>query len=422
WTYPCENTNVICVGATNMTDRNHAWYTNWGSAGEDTVDIFAPGLQYIGRLPPYHLSETGTDMSCGTSSATPFTAGVAALIWSANPTLEADAVERLLLDFAQPSQDPVVRPVVTAYAPVIEVLGGEPNQPPSLVITAPVGGHVVATGEDLAFVARANDPEDGPGCCNIVWSSDVDGELGFGGTTQFYFPYAGSRVVTARATDRQGSIATASVRIDVVDWEPTARISAPLDWSTLTAGVPVRLSGEGLGLNGELLPCASLRWSSDPGVPGLTAAGCDLSLTFEEPGIYEVTLAATNVLGVIGRTSVHLEVAAPELGNQPPYGQIISPSGGLHLEDQRSWTHLSGWALDPEGQSVSVRWYLEWQEGATPHRVEIGKHPEVDYWLANSGLTCSGIFMPVDITLEASDGELTVEVDRVRVTLDCPPG
>ncbi|MCC7441871.1 MAG: S8/S53 family peptidase, partial [Bdellovibrionales bacterium] len=113
-TIPCRyNGAVMCVGALNRDDTDTAWYSNFGS----NVDIYAPT-----GIPTYGPNNDGDivwgDYN-GTSAATPYTAGVAALLKSANPSLTPDDLHRILVETGGvDSEDPKV----TVYLRAIDAL------------------------------------------------------------------------------------------------------------------------------------------------------------------------------------------------------------------------------------------------------------------------------------------------------------
>lgn len=78
--------SVITVAATDSTDNRASW-SNYG----DEVDISAPGVNISTTS-----SSGGYASASGTSFSTPITAGVAALMFAANPKLTPDQVENIL--------------------------------------------------------------------------------------------------------------------------------------------------------------------------------------------------------------------------------------------------------------------------------------------------------------------------------------
>lgn len=94
-TYPCADPapNVLCVGATDRRD-NAASFSN---TGKTSVDLMAPG-QSIWTT----TSGGGYGAWSGTSFAAPMTAGVAALLFAAQPQATAAAVKQALMAGTDP--------------------------------------------------------------------------------------------------------------------------------------------------------------------------------------------------------------------------------------------------------------------------------------------------------------------------------
>lgn len=88
--------NVLVVGASDNQD-NPAFFSNYGS---ESVDVFAPGVAILSTVPgDKESSETGAyGVMSGTSMATPYVTGVAALLMSYNPSLmnQPEEVIRLI--------------------------------------------------------------------------------------------------------------------------------------------------------------------------------------------------------------------------------------------------------------------------------------------------------------------------------------
>ncbi|HOU12327.1 MAG TPA: S8 family serine peptidase [Anaerolineae bacterium] len=110
--YPAAYNNVMAVAATDSGD-SYAYYSQYGSH----CDIAAPGgeLSRLGdpngiysTLPTYAVYMTtyygflnNYDYLQGTSQATPYVSGLAALIWSMNPALTPDEVQSLVQQTAE---------------------------------------------------------------------------------------------------------------------------------------------------------------------------------------------------------------------------------------------------------------------------------------------------------------------------------
>ncbi len=95
--YPGAYENVIAVAATDSAN-NPTWFTDYGS----WVDVAAPGV----GVATTSLGGYTTGFA-GTSASTPHVAGLAALLWSANPSATATQIRAALEDTATP----------TVYAP-----------------------------------------------------------------------------------------------------------------------------------------------------------------------------------------------------------------------------------------------------------------------------------------------------------------
>lgn len=90
WFYPAACDDVFGVGATNQDDQRAA-FSNYGW----WVDVAAPGVGIDSTYPYGSYASLS-----GTSMATPFVSGLAALVWAKYPAVEWDDVAAAIMDGA----------------------------------------------------------------------------------------------------------------------------------------------------------------------------------------------------------------------------------------------------------------------------------------------------------------------------------
>ncbi|MBN2563977.1 MAG: S8 family serine peptidase [Phycisphaerae bacterium] len=126
--YPAAYDAVISVGATDAYDQL-AEFSNWG----DALEVVAPGVQILSTV-----TESGYDFSDGTSMASPYAAGVVALIRSANPGMDAQTARGRLAattdDLGQQGWD-----AQTGYGRINAYLALSTNPTPAPSPTPPGG-------------------------------------------------------------------------------------------------------------------------------------------------------------------------------------------------------------------------------------------------------------------------------------------
>jgi hypothetical protein len=391
WVTPCENGGVICVGGLEGDSTFKAQGSNYGG---EQVDIFAPYTLWLGPDPD--APDNRARVKNGTSFSSPFVAGVAALIWAADPGQSADDVESALMNNAHPNNDDRVKRHVDAYAAVTAVLG---NVPPSITLS---GGGDVPVNVPLTVSATVTDLEDPFPCCTVTWTSDVDVPLaGSGFQLEVTFTTLGPRTITATATDQDGASSTASVVLNVVNDPPDVTIGAPSDGAEVFQGAAVVLRGSADDRNepGGELACVSLEWTSSvAGDDDFPASGCELQVTFDTVGGRTLTLTGTDGMGATGSDSVTIAVVeAPP--NLPPSVVITSPADGSTPPVDEPVT-LSAAAADPEGDTpLTYEWTVKLGSDAA---IVVGDAASVEW-------------TPMDTYAFDQEGNWTIEV-RVNVT------
>lgn len=144
---PARVPSAVTVGATSNTDAA-ASFSNYGTC----VDILAPG---VGITSAWYNSNTATNTISGTSMASPHTAGVAALVLSANPTWSPQQVRDYLVSNSTPN---VISNVGTGTPNQLLYVVNSTTPPPTddfSVSVSPTSGSTTAGGSVTATVGTA---------------------------------------------------------------------------------------------------------------------------------------------------------------------------------------------------------------------------------------------------------------------------
>jgi serine protease len=231
---PCQSSNVLCVASLRVgSNRRAATYSNWANTSThashaNSIDLYAPGTVWVPEVTEGGQVLNSARAASGTSYAAPFVAGVAALVWAADPGLSADQVEALLLSTAHTgSPDSFVNRWVNAAAAVKAVLR---TAPPVVTITPPPDLTIDFDQNSLFGVPLNAAAVDGNGvpCCQVEWTSDVDGALGTGPSLSVVFKTPGVRTITASSTNSNGT-GRATLQLTVVNASPLAVIVTPAE-------------------------------------------------------------------------------------------------------------------------------------------------------------------------------------------------
>jgi len=177
----------------------------------------------------YTWPASGYEAWDGTSMATPHVSAVAALIWSYNPSLTnvqiRNAMNTTALDLGATGRDTIFGyGLVQAAAALASLGGGTTNTAPVVEISAPSNGASFTTTDSITFAGSAVDAEDGTLNANMVWTSNLTGQIGMGATFTRTLP-AGTHTITASVTDSGGLVGTKSATITVSEAQ-TGALSA----------------------------------------------------------------------------------------------------------------------------------------------------------------------------------------------------
>ncbi|MDX1744472.1 MAG: Ig-like domain-containing protein, partial [Halobacteriales archaeon] len=249
---------------------------------------------------------------------------------------------------------------------------------PSVSITSPTDGTTVDEGTTVTLTGSASDPEDGDLSASIVWSSDLDGALGTGGSVDATLS-VGTHAVTAAVTDSDSRTASTSITV-IVNAAPSVSITAPSDGATLDAGSTTTFSGTASDPeDGDLT--ASIAWSSS--LDGTLGTGGTVDAVLSE-GTHTITATVTDPDGASGSASIEVVV-------EPPGVVTVSATDDTAVEDEAS----SGTFTVSRTGSTTLAVTVNYTIGGT----------------ATAGADYSAL--AGDVTIEAGQASATVVVDPV---------
>jgi len=343
---PCELDHVICVGglAANSLDRDEG-----SNFGRHDVDIWAPFTVWVGpdpAVPEVHQVS-------GTSFATPYAAGVAALIWATNPSLSDYEVWEVMRDTAHDSPHGAVRRYVDAHDAVLHEL---PGAPPDICIVSPgdgsgcgVGGTCSAGsvgpaagsrgivgfsgGLPIRFDAWVGDADQDPGTLDVVWTSDLEGgTIGTGSSFWIRDLSYGTHTVRATVTDADGFSVFDEVIVVIVNDSPKVEIIEPLgDWE-FCVGETITLRAHSFDPNllGNPLPGGNLAWFSS--WDGPLGSGEELRRSLSTAASHIITIIGHDGNGLTDTDAVVINIL-PQPCDMLLTVAIIEPSSDVEAGD-----------------------------------------------------------------------------------------
>ena len=340
---PCETDHVVCVGAHTALRSIRAPYSNFGTYTDaNSVDIFAPGDLYsVTALSADSTASPVVDdlqIINGTSYATPFTAGIVALTWAANPTLSHRQVLDCVISSAHTRSFTAEPLRVNALGAVQCAMGGTH---PFVEIVAPADGARFDRGRDsVELRANADDLEDGS-ALTIAWTSSLQGSLGTSapGAIRNLGPLGlqvGEHEICAGVTDTSSRTVRDCIDVEVRSAAPIINILQPIAGDIYVESDTIVLSGTAFDPDGPTPPI--IRWFIDrlgdspstvPVATGTLSASVPAS-TYG-PGDYAVSLYVEDATGR-GAFDDALFSIVEDPANALPVITITEPTSGSTFE------------------------------------------------------------------------------------------
>lgn len=269
------------------------------------------------------------------------------------------------------------------------------DTPPTISITSPQNNASFSISSllDITFSASVSDADDGPACCEVRWTSSVEGILGQGKqiTRNFGGANPGPRTITATVRDSKGHETSASITINLTTSAPNVSIVYPIGGEYYRGLEYTFVAEEFSGPNASQ-PCSAYSWRSSVAGEG-PWSGCTPTVAFATTGPRTITVSLTNQFGQTGSASVNLTVVEPP-DDGPPVVNITSPEiQAAFTSGQRAYVAYS--VVDPSpNPPTSVEWTISYGTGGNRIPItlkrdlrQIPGRPSRDYFVPSEYVT-----------------------------------
>ncbi|WP_144393877.1 S8 family serine peptidase [Pleionea sediminis] len=302
---PASCDNVLTVSATNRSG-GRANYSNFG----DVVEVSAPGGTGLGGDAVLSTLNTGAEGPeedtyrgyQGTSMSAPHASGVAALLFSKNPSATPAEVIDAIVSSARAfpaTCNGCGSGIIDAFAALEAIGGGTTNQPPSADFSYSVSGLSVS------FTDGSSD-SDG----NVSsWSWDFgDGNSSSDENPSHTYASAGSYTVTLTVEDDDGATDRIAQSVTVEDNTPDNQAPSA-DFTSSARDLSVQFQDQSDDRDGNVVG-----WAWDFG-DGNTSSDQNPVHDYANAGTYTVTLTVTDDDGATNSTSQQIEVTEAPAGD-----------------------------------------------------------------------------------------------------------
>lgn len=300
----------IWLGFVGTTHGNNGNYARTLVSGNDTYELFlnnttAPlpfdnGNGWSGSLP----GGSGIYSTTGTSTTGNLTIGAGI---AADTNIFGFGFANFGNSGVFPTSSFSVNSIVSGNS-LTETSPG--NTAPTVSITAPSDNSSYTSGTNVTFTATASDTEDGDIATSIVWTSDLDGNLGTGASINVTTLSNGTHAITASATDSNTLSANDSLTVSVGipgNTSPTVTISAPANNTSATATTPVTFTASSADTeDGDL--SSSIIWTSN--LSGILDAGSTISVDNLAVGTHTITATSSDSEGLLGSATLTISITA----------------------------------------------------------------------------------------------------------------
>ncbi|MFQ5399231.1 MAG: tandem-95 repeat protein [Anaerolineae bacterium] len=208
-----------------------------------------------------------------------------------------------------PGIDFVQTDLFTLMGKLMTAATGPGNTPPAATITAPADGSSAVIGSTITFSGIVTDTEEGDLSARLIWTSDLNGEIGRGASVSTSSLFAGTHTITAYVADSGGLTDVQSITVSILspDSQPVVTVTAPAAGASAEAGAQMSFTGLAIDQEDGNVS-ASLVWTSD--VDGQIGTGASISTSSLSLGNHVITATATDSSGLTGSASIAVTIVA----------------------------------------------------------------------------------------------------------------
>lgn len=289
------------------------------------------------------------------------------------------------------------------------------NQGPTAAITAGIDGQTFVEGHNLILTGTAVDPEEGNISPNIIWNSNLNGQIGVGALIVATNLSLGEHELTATITDTGGLSDSHSITVHIAErtYPPVVTITDPPreGWVTVPPGDVVVFKATADDYeDGDLAD--GISWTSN--LDGALATGRAFTTRELSEGTHIITASVTDSHGESGEDNRWVRITGD---NTSPNVSIVTPVDEVIVAVGAEVT-FSGEARDVEDGTLdnSIEWSVagEWTQGSsTAHTFS---NPGL-YFVTAKVQDTGGLSATATINVQATEGEIA---DAPTVTITAP--
>ncbi len=345
-------------GLAQVVEFNLASQSGLESVGTFTVSVQLDVAAGSDIDVPFTLSGSATegvvdDYTITTSPVT-ITAGLLStdIIITVNDDIDTESGETVEITLGTPSLGSLG--TTTVHIATID----DNDTPPVVTITSPADPTTEVEGTSITFTATATDVEEGDLAGSLSWDSDLDGNIGNGGSFSTTALSVGTHVITASVMDGGGLLGSNVVNVTVTapNAAPTIAITAPPDGHTVVEGTNINFTGTADDAeDGDI--STNIDWNSDQDGDFDTGASVNISnlsvnthtITASITDSESITTTAQITVTITANTAPTVSITLPAAGTSVDFGTNLTFTGTANDAEEGDLSANLSWTSDLDG-------------------------------------------------------------------------